>query len=382
METLILLLKPFIIIIFVGIFYVSLSWMRLAYNKLKTPGYGRELSDNEYSKIEGIAKEIWHDLLNTEYPHHYKILGNNTFLFIASAGVSVGVYWLLFQFLRHKILERIPENADYVFARTDFLFAGVLAIPAGLMVATVICIVVAKRNPLFKKFLIYEQGWGLLIPSSREPEDFCEDILHLYYQKEIDLNAQYSEVDVVLSKIFKGPNRKVKALTAFFVSLFAVFFTFDLYWYEWQAGTKFVKNKYFSTSEISFSFDDIKRIDRICRITKNNKIKAHLEYWVIGPDDITFDLGHEPWDRVRPIADHAHFHPELYTNPLKIKKAKILHKEKENINTCINFLAHQYDEYTANMLTQIYEIDIPNATISSKIASSNAKTKLRGAISY
>ncbi|WP_026941546.1 hypothetical protein [Hellea balneolensis] len=382
MESLIIFLKPMLIIVFVGITYIVLSWVRLGYNKLKTPGYGKNLSDEEYSRIETVAQKIWHDVLKTEYPHYYKIIGHNTFVCIASAGISVGAYWVLFQFLRHKVLERIPENADYVFARTDFLFAGVLAIPAGLMIATVICMVVAKRNPLFRRFLVYEQGWGQLIPGQRDPEDFCEDILHLYYRKEIDLDIQDSEVEATLSKIFKRPNGKIRALTAFFIALFAVFFTFDLYWYEWQSGNKFVKNKYFTTSEISFNFEDIERIDRICRITKNKKIKAHLEYLVIGPDGAKFDLGHEPWDRVRPLADYAFFHPKLYANALEIKKAPVLNKQKENVETCIKFLAHEYDEFTANMLNQIYEIDIPGATISGKSVHTEEKLKLRGPILY
>ena len=235
MEILILILKPIFYLVFMVISYFVLGWMRIAYNKIKIPGYGRKLSAEQYSKIESKARVIWDDVLETKYPEHYRIFGNSTLLFIASTAISVGLYWLLYKLIRHKILERVPENSDYVFARTDFSFAGILAVPACLMVATVIYIIIAKKNPLFKRFLVYELGWGQLIPGERTPDNVCEDILHLHYRNEIDLDAREVDVDSKLTKIFNRPNKKIIGLAAFFVATFAIFFRFDLYWYEWQA---------------------------------------------------------------------------------------------------------------------------------------------------
>ncbi len=378
MEILIFFLKPILCLVFMVISYFVLDWMRIAYNKIKTPGYGRELSAEQYSKIESKARVIWDDVLETKYPEQYRIFGNSTLLFIASTAVSVGLYWLFYKIFRHKILERIPENSDYVFARIDFSFAGVLAVPAGLMIATVIYIIVAKRNPLFKRFLVYELGWGQLIPGERTPEDICEDILHLHYRKEIDLNAQNGDVEDILTKIFSRPNKKIFGLAAFFVAIFVIFFRFDLYWYEWQADGKFVKNPYLSTTEVSFEVSDITQIERSCRITGGKKTKAHFEYTIVGPNGNKFDLGHEPWPRVKPIAEFARIKPVLYQSDVSILKAPAVYGEPENMETCIKYLTHEYDQKTAMMLSEIYETGIPiGGTVDLAFYSPN-DLKLRG----
>lgn len=378
MKILILILKPILYLVLMVISYFVLDWMRIAYNKIKTPGYGRELSAEQYSKIESNVRVIWDDVLETKYPEHYRIFGNSTILFIASTAVSVGLYWLLYKLIRHKILERIPENPDYVFARTDFSFAGVLAVPAGLMIATVIYIIIAKRNPLFKRFLVYELGWGQLIPGERTPEDLCEDILHLHYRNEVDLNAQCGDVEDILTKIFSRPNKKVFGLAAFFVAIFVIFFRFDLYWYEWQADRKFVKNPYLSTTEISYEVSDITQIERSCRITGGEKTKAHFEYTIVGPNGTKFDLGHEPWTRVKPIAEFARTKPVLYQSDVSILKAPAVYGEPETMETCIKYLTHEYDRQTAMMLSEIYETGIPiGGTIGLAFYSPN-DLKLRG----
>jgi len=43
MESLVLLLKPIVTIALVALTYILVSWIRLGYNKLKTPEYGREI---------------------------------------------------------------------------------------------------------------------------------------------------------------------------------------------------------------------------------------------------------------------------------------------------------------------------------------------------
>ena len=358
MELLFLLLNSILFIVFMTLGYLVLHWIRRVYNKLKTPGYGKDLSETEYSKIEALAGKVWDDVLTTKYPSHYYVLGNGIVLFLVSALLSVGAYWLFYQNIRHKILDRIPENAEYMFARTDFSFAGVLALPAGLMLATVLLVLVAKRDPLIKRFLVYEQGWGQLVPGQREPEDFCEDILHLHYGEAIDLDSPDFDVEALLSKIFHRSDGIIYALTVLFVGLFAVFFRFDLYWYEWQGDNMFVKNGYFSTTETSFNVAEISRIDRICRITKSKKTKAHFEFWIIGPDGEKFDLGHEPWARVQPIAEYGFKNPNLYSTPVEIKKAGAVRKPK-SMESCIIFLAHEYDTQDAKMLSKIYETNVP-----------------------
>ncbi len=377
----IFILKPILYLVFMGISYFALDWMRTAYNKIKTPGYGRELSAEQYSKIQSKARVIWDDVLETEYPDQYKIFGNNTLVFIVSTAITVGLYWLLYQILRHKILDRIPETSDYVFARTDFSFAGVLAVPAGLMIATVIYIIVAKRNPLFKRFLVYQLGWGQLIPGERTSLDICEDILHLHYRNEIDINAQGGDVEDIVTKIFNRPNKKVFGLAAFFVAIFVIFFRFDLYWYEWQADGKFVKNPYLSTTEVSFEVSDITQIERSCRITSGKKTKAHFEYAIIGPNGTKFDLGHEPWTRVKPIADFARTKPALYQSDVTILKAPAVHGEPETMETCIKYLTHRYDRQTAMMLSEIYETAVPiGGIMGSASYSPPNELKLRGPI--
>mgnify|MGYP000678147641 CR=1 FL=1 len=142
--------------------------------------------------------------------------------------------------------------------------------------------------------------------------------------------------------------------------MFAVFFRFDLYSYEWQNGQEFVKNPYFSTNEVSFNFDGISKINRKCRITvgKDGEIKSHFEYWVIGPDKTKFDLGHEPWKRVYPIDDYARKKPSLYSEPVEILLAPVLPKEQKSMETCTTHLKHEYDSMTAILLSKIYNFDV------------------------
>jgi len=43
MESVVLVLKPIVTIALVALTYIFLRWIRLGYNKLKTPEYGREI---------------------------------------------------------------------------------------------------------------------------------------------------------------------------------------------------------------------------------------------------------------------------------------------------------------------------------------------------
>ena len=218
------------------------------------------------------------------------MLAGRTPIFLGTACFCGIIYFLS---LGHSYLYYKPYPDEMIWKNFELFPYGSLIIGmfAGMFLTAWVCILIARKNFTFLKYLSYQIGWGTLHGGEKSESTILNELIDAYRKEIVDLDDNQANRNLIHRTLFERTTPFWFKSTVLLIIITLILFVFDMRNFSYITKDNVVFSPYLKLSVTHYPTKDIQKIDRECYIHLDNRQPiSKLNYYIILPKGEKLEL--------------------------------------------------------------------------------------------
>jgi len=318
------------------------------------PNYDRVFSEKELIKLTELASALHSDSRQFKYPWYYKfMLMGFTLVFSGSAAFCGFIYLLSLPF---NSLLNASLPSDIIWGSIELFPYSSLGIGmiSGMFLTAWICILIARKNFTFLKYLSYQVGWGTLDGGEKSKQAILGELEDAYRKEFIGLDASPKNRTLIHKVLFERITPFWRKGTIVMVGLTFILFILDMRHFSYITKDNVVFSPYAKISVTNYSTKDIQEIERECYIyIPDGKLSASLRYYITFPNGEKIDLMNKEADLLK-TDKYFQENLDIKRPEVRVEVFKKLKNVSGNLNNCSRNLDRKDDSQFQQLRQEVF----------------------------